>query len=29
MEKFIKQRCYPEGEEMAKLRAWLFQHHKD
>lgn len=27
MEKFLKQRYYPEGEELVKLRAWLFQHN--
>ena len=26
MEKFLKQRYYPEEEELVKLRAWLFQH---
>lgn len=27
--KFESQRIYPEGEELAKLRAWLFRHDTD
>jgi Mn-dependent DtxR family transcriptional regulator len=27
--KFKSQRIYPEGEDLAKLRAWLFQHNAD
>ena len=29
MEKFLRQRYYPEGEDLARLRTWLFRHNKD
>lgn len=29
MDKFQNQRIYPEGEDLAKLRAWLFRHNMD
>jgi Mn-dependent DtxR family transcriptional regulator len=27
LNKFNNQRLYPEGEDLTKLRAWLFKHH--